>query len=249
MEYYVCPSCKTENEDYVKYCKKCGTWLLSESFPAKKVSRKKSRFGLWIVVIIIALIGFGIYGTLSDTPNTENIPVSNSGSRSEPGTSTSQIGMSRSNATPLGQELVGKLEQYNLIGATEKENFEVGITVVETVRGSEAWDKIKEANQFNEASDDGYEYMLVKVKVRVIDSDHEDVQFSVNNQTFTLVSASGADYKNKALVIDDPIDTSLYAGAESEGWTVFQVKKNDPAPLIAIARDQRGRGGAWFKTN
>lgn len=63
VEYYVCPSCKTENEDYVKYCKKCGTWLLSESFPAKKVIKapKKSRFGLMLTVVIAALIGFGAY--------------------------------------------------------------------------------------------------------------------------------------------------------------------------------------------
>lgn len=64
MDYYVCPSCKTENEDYVKYCKKCGTWLLSESFPAKKVSKfqkKKSRFGILLSIVIIALIGFGAY--------------------------------------------------------------------------------------------------------------------------------------------------------------------------------------------
>jgi len=66
LDYYVCPSCKTENEDYVKYCKRCGTWLLSETFPAKKVSKiskKSSRFGLGVFVLIIVLIGFGVYGT------------------------------------------------------------------------------------------------------------------------------------------------------------------------------------------
>lgn len=247
VDYYVCPTCKTKNEDYVKYCKRCGTWLLSETFPAKKVSKKKgTRFGYWLLGVIAALIIFGIYGMLPDAPAAD-IPAT--GSQSEPNKPITRIGMSRSNAIPIGQELVGELEQYNLIGAAEKEKFDIGLTVIETIRGTEAWNIIKAANQFNRKPDEGNEYLLAKIKVRVISSEHDDVQFSVNNQTFTLVSASGADYSSRVLVIDDPINAHLYAGAEAEGWAVFQMKKNDPSPLITVARDPRGRGGVWFKTS
>lgn len=40
--YYVCPVCKSKNEDTKKYCDSCGTWLLSENFPATKYNRPKS---------------------------------------------------------------------------------------------------------------------------------------------------------------------------------------------------------------
>ena len=35
-DIYICPVCYSKNEDHRKYCVVCGTWLLSEYFPAKK---------------------------------------------------------------------------------------------------------------------------------------------------------------------------------------------------------------------
>ncbi|CAG7651768.1 zinc ribbon domain-containing protein [Paenibacillus allorhizosphaerae] len=37
MYLYVCPVCKSKNEEDQKYCMQCGTWLLSDRFPAQKV--------------------------------------------------------------------------------------------------------------------------------------------------------------------------------------------------------------------
>jgi hypothetical protein len=62
VKYYECPTCKTENEEYVKYCKKCGAWLLSDTFPAKLVSRKKKSSTLKIV---LWSVGGSILGVIS----------------------------------------------------------------------------------------------------------------------------------------------------------------------------------------
>jgi predicted amidophosphoribosyltransferase len=35
-DLFVCPVCKMKNEETRKYCAGCGTWLLSETFPAEK---------------------------------------------------------------------------------------------------------------------------------------------------------------------------------------------------------------------
>src|SRR5690606_20515706 len=40
-DYYICPVCRHKNEDTKKYCDNCGTWLLSETFPAVKYQRKR----------------------------------------------------------------------------------------------------------------------------------------------------------------------------------------------------------------
>lgn len=42
MDIWICPTCKEENKDYEQYCRKCGTWLLSTTHPAKKVQKSNS---------------------------------------------------------------------------------------------------------------------------------------------------------------------------------------------------------------
>ncbi|WP_201319262.1 zinc ribbon domain-containing protein [Paenibacillus sp. EPM92] len=39
MEFYICPICKSKNDEHQKYCTQCGTWLLSDRFPAQKVKK------------------------------------------------------------------------------------------------------------------------------------------------------------------------------------------------------------------
>lgn len=39
--YYVCPTCQTRNEEHKSYCDKCGAWLLSTAYPAKRIDTKK----------------------------------------------------------------------------------------------------------------------------------------------------------------------------------------------------------------
>jgi predicted amidophosphoribosyltransferase len=47
-EMYICPVCKTKNEETRKYCSSCGTWLLSEKFPAVKHHAKNNIDRLYI---------------------------------------------------------------------------------------------------------------------------------------------------------------------------------------------------------
>ena len=75
-EYYVCPICRHKNEDTKKYCDKCGTWLLSETFPAIKYRRKSGTAlrRIWKVigyttVLLLLIFGALVYwGSTLDTP-------------------------------------------------------------------------------------------------------------------------------------------------------------------------------------
>lgn len=70
-DLYVCPICKAKNEEENKWCSKCGTWLLSERFPAIKHKSKRSisrgskpLLGLFII-IGLATLGFWASGGFS----------------------------------------------------------------------------------------------------------------------------------------------------------------------------------------
>jgi hypothetical protein len=236
LDYYVCPICKTENEDYVKYCKRCGTWLLNESFPARKVVKKRNSVGkilqrgLFIIIGVIALIG--VIGQF--LPGSEQFTVPTSGAQ------TASVGTSRANPAPFGMQVISQVEQLG-------EQFTVGVTVNKTLRGYEALQMIKGANMFNPDPVEGHEYILADITVKVIESKNQDVQLQIGGSIFTLVSSDGKDYAPVFMVSPEPrLDTNLYAGATHRGWAVFQVYIEDKNPLIVTARDDRGRGGLWF---
>lgn len=72
-DQYICPTCKTKNDEEHKWCSNCGTWLLSETFPAIKhktkqssgKGNKKTLLGL-LVIIGFAIIGFYSTGGYSN---------------------------------------------------------------------------------------------------------------------------------------------------------------------------------------
>ena len=49
------------------------------------------------------------------------------------------------------------------------DEYTANISVKEVIRGKKAWNKIKDANMFNSEPQDGYEYILVKVSVDMLE--------------------------------------------------------------------------------
>ncbi|MCM3042470.1 stalk domain-containing protein [Paenibacillus motobuensis] len=130
------------------------------------------------------------------------------------------------------------------------EEYKGNLTVLKTIRGTEAWTMIYEANRFNDAPKDGYEYILASIKIDITSNLNADNAVSVSPLDFTLVSSSGVDYKNETVVVPDPnIRTKMYVGGSHTGWVSFLVKKDDPSPLIVYGRKYNGSAGLWFKTN
>ncbi|MNC05556.1 hypothetical protein D3C75_530440 [compost metagenome] len=239
------PVCKTENEDYVKYCKRCGNWLLSDKYPAKKIKRasggtkvlKALRNVLSIISIaaVILVVGSLVYTKMEEKTSS---PVS--------GAQQPQAGYSRTSPAPIGVELPGQVSQFELLKQSDSANFDVSLKLVQVVRGEEAWNILK-ASKINTPAEDGKEYMLAQFNIKVLKSKNSDAQFTVSDPYFTAVSAVGKDYDAAIMTVPDSIQTKLYAGAEHTGWAVFKVEPND-SPLIVFARDGQGRGGIWFTT-
>lgn len=153
----------------------------------------------------------------------------------------STVGYNRTNPAPLGTVL--NFKETSLIDYVGK------MSVTEIIRGEEAWNMIQAANMFNDEPAAGYEYILAKVNVNITRTVKTGAAADVSRVWFTLVSTGGRDYETVSVVEPEPsIRSSLYEGASHTGWVAFQVKSDDPSPLITFGRKYDGTGGVWFKT-
>ncbi|WP_438351558.1 stalk domain-containing protein [Paenibacillus sp. FA6] len=148
----------------------------------------------------------------------------------------------RQNPAKIGQEATFHVSDF-------MDDYKGTISISEVVRGEQAWNLISEANQFNSAPKDGYEYILAKINIGVTENKKTDAYIDVNSVNFKLVSTSGTDYDFVSVVEPDPsIDSKIYVGSSNTGWAAFEVKKSDQSPLITYGRKYDGTGGVWFKT-
>lgn len=148
----------------------------------------------------------------------------------------------RSNPAAIGTKQ--SFEKENVI-----EKYSGSVSVDEVIRGEEAWAIVSEANRFNSAPAEGYEYLLAKISISINTIDKVDAKADISPVNFTLVSTDGKDYEHAlSVTLNDEVRSSLYAGASHTGWAAFQVRKDDANPTIAYARSFDGTGGVWFTT-
>lgn len=142
------------------------------------------------------------------------------------------------------------VNQYLYITTTKSDKtvYESTMAITEIIRGARAWEMISNENRYNDAAPAGHEYILAKVKVKLLKSSIKDLQLQISDYDFTLVSSDGTDYDKISVVVPSPsLKAKLYEGGESEGWVAFICKTTDKKPVIAFGRDYNGRGGVWYK--
>lgn len=153
----------------------------------------------------------------------------------------SLLGSSRSNPAPKGTSLTIQFEWF-------LETYNARVTLLETIRGAEAWAKIKEANMFNDPPDQGFEYILLKIRFEYISGPTTNTKYDVSPVFFDAISSNGLEYEYKTIVPPKPwLSASLYPGASHEGWDGYQVAINDANPVLTFGRNYDGTGGIWFK--
>lgn len=105
------------------------------------------------------------------------------------------------------------------------------VTALEYTRGPSANREIMKANIFNPEPKEGYEYLLVKVKVAYI-SGHESERIS--SADFKAY-VKGAGYSSAWVVLPDDKPklegVNLLPGGEVEGWIAFEVPINEKVLL------------------
>ena len=115
--------------------------------------------------------------------------------------------------------------------ATEQWEF----TVLEVLRGDEAWDALYEANEYNDPPEEGMEYVLVRASVRNISDDDEPKRCDYD--LLDIVGQNREIYDKPFLTEPEPeLDAWLYPNGETEGWVVLQVAE-DEGGLVLILSD------------
>ena len=108
-------------------------------------------------------------------------------------------------------------------------------TVLEVLRGDEAWDALYEANEYNDRPEEGMEYVLVRASVRNISDDDEPKRCDYD--LLDIVGQNREIYDKPFLTEPEPeLDAWLYPNGETEGWVVLQVTE-DEGGLVLILSD------------
>ncbi|WP_243292018.1 hypothetical protein [Bacillus sp. FJAT-47783] len=138
---------------------------------------------------------------------------------------------SRSNPVPFQATATVDDELYNDEGESFPIKFD--LTVVEVIRGDDAYQKLKSMNEFNEPAPEGYEWVLAKTKVKFVESETEDLPFHIDGIiNFTMVSESGDIYSGDITGTTEPdFSFEMYVGSEKEGYISGLVKTGEEAQL------------------
>lgn len=161
------------------------------------------------------------------------------GTTAEQSTVSSTSKYSRNNPAPIGTT-----QTVSCDGIYGKYTAEV--TIKESISGSSAWNKIKNANMFNDEAPEGKEYILVKAEVNIL-STEGDKAISLYNGSFKSFSGTNVEYDIPSVVKPDPrFDGSVYQGGSLSGYAVFLVDKTDDAPKVSFGSQYDGTGGVWF---
>jgi len=127
------------------------------------------------------------------------------------GIEPSDLGTDRASPAPFGETVT-------------TEDWQV--TVLEVVRGDEAWKMVQEANQFNDPPDEGMEYVAARVNVRYINT--TDKAETIGGSSFKTVGSANTLYDLPPVVDPEPaLDVALFPGGEYEGWVVLQAAQGE----------------------
>jgi hypothetical protein len=138
-------------------------------------------------------------------------------------------------------------------GYISHELYDARITLLEIVRGAEAWDLLAQAAPTNEPPKAGVEYVLARIKFEYSarglpgDCNHE-----LKEEQFVALSPEGNVYKMAALIPPNPrLNGMLHSGGFLEGWVAFAIPHREDKALMTFAVKVGGAvehgGNIWFR--
>jgi hypothetical protein len=114
------------------------------------------------------------------------------------------------------------------------DSLEFDFTVLEILRGDEAWQRVRAANQFNDAPEPGKEYLMVKVAVEytgrgpeILELDESDVELVSEGRIYDWFAV------DDACCLDPSFDFVLLPGAYAEGWFAWLIPP-DPNAMLKL---------------
>ena len=181
---------------------------------------------MWSVFLLFVLAACG---DIDEKNNREVTPKNEDSAEAEKEVEKEEVKEkavgTRSNPLPFGETITVKENIYD-DSFNAYESF-LEITLLETIRGAEAWTIIEKENMYNEPAADGFEYVLVKVRGFLKESATDDDSLYFSNMSFNFVSNDGEVYEWVSAVVPNELSKELYNGGTGEGYIANQVKVGD----------------------
>lgn len=153
--------------------------------------------------------------------------------------SSSNLG-SKANPVKLGQTVI--VDNMN----DPYKAYKLQITITGIVRGQKAEDMVREANDYNDPAPGSMEYMLVKAKIKVLDSGDYSPYY-IDDYYFKVVSQKGVIYETFTFVsgLEPELGGPAYIGEEQEGYFPQLIMKGDSPKIVFTGFSDRE---VWFAT-
>lgn len=141
----------------------------------------------------------------------------------------------------VGEKVTFDLDNYYAEGTLQ-------LTMTDIVSGSEALNMVLSANMFNEGPRSGYEYVAVKFTMKYVkDNSGEDSPIEFHTYHFECAESDYSVYDSASVVEPEPeFSATLYEGASSSGWVVFEVKPNETTYAL-FNPSYTYKDAIWFK--
>lgn len=159
-------------------------------------------------------------------------------------------GSSHLSAVPVGVSIKTTIERGDAYSAPEI--YDVAITLLEVVRGEDAWEHIKAQGVPGETPKAGFEYILARIRFGYSRRGRglEDEIYKLTEGQFVAVSADGQMEYIMPSVLQQLqpqlVDTLFHSGESREGWILLQVPEDEDKPLLVYKREHvEGVYGIW----
>jgi hypothetical protein len=167
-------------------------------------------------------------------------------------------GYSRDRGAPLGITVKTKIERGDRYSAPEIYNLE--ITVLEVVRGKEAWERLRAEGVLQDDFKAGFEPCLIRIKFGYYQKGrgfgHDKSPYEIPDDAFRALSKDGeTEYpipSSGNQPLPQLLNTPFMAGDIKEGWILLQIPEGEEKPLLTFKRDHRENaygfwGPVWFQ--
>ncbi len=133
------------------------------------------------------------------------------------------------------------------LGSVYTNIYDIAITVLETVRGKEAMDRLKAASPENKMPAEGFEYVLARVKFEFKGRAVSDtLNFDLGDEPLQWVALSAdlTEYPRVSVSVPKPALVGIVKPGQSvEGWVGFAVDSKDSKPVMVFDPDTGGATG------
>lgn len=150
---------------------------------------------------------------------------------------------------PIGSPVKSMVE----LGSVYSSIYDITITVLETVRGTDAMKLLKKADPNIKKPSKGFEYLLAKVrfemKARAV-SDKLTINIGDSPLQWVALTSELTEYPGITVTVPAPaLKGTVKPGDKLEGWVAFAVDKKDKGPVMVFDPDTggaTGRGNTLF---